>query len=309
MSLKYPEKVFARMIRISDNEERFLLRQDTTIQFGHSSKPLGIAIMTNPGSFSFKDSKEWESFQNGDTPYQVFEAYDKPDLTMQNLIKVIRDAYQKLNIGMPNGVVQIFNISNIVESKKENVEEMHNKAFHVIQNNDSVDAKRLIEPVANDEYEFIKTSGKVDFIIMGFADNVFSTQVLKLKAWAENPRVSSKIVCAMDSKGRFSHPRRWRTEISLMDKAIEGLGKVLELDKETRKNYKTGYTILRWNGIYGKEAKFIVRDNCNNHQSIFIPGRVQDLVWTSVDLTNVPELNDWSSFGNEIVEDLELIAF
>ena len=77
--------------------------------------------MTNPGSFSFKESKEWEDFQKGNTAYNVFEAYYKPDLTMQNLIKAIREAFHKLGLDGPDGIVRIFNISSIVESGKENV--------------------------------------------------------------------------------------------------------------------------------------------------------------------------------------------
>lgn len=46
MSLKYPEKVFARMIRIVNGEEILLFRKYTQIQFGSSSKVLGAAIMT-----------------------------------------------------------------------------------------------------------------------------------------------------------------------------------------------------------------------------------------------------------------------
>ncbi|MFJ5621702.1 hypothetical protein ACIQD3_03015 [Peribacillus loiseleuriae] len=57
-----------------------------------------------------------------------------------------------------------------------------------------------------------------------------------------------------------------------MDQAIEALVDVFS--KEVKEIIKTGYTYLRWNGEYGKEAKFVVRDNDSNHQSIFIPGRV-----------------------------------
>ena len=78
MTLKYPEKVFAVCIDLKIKLLWFLLRKDTTIQFGDSSKRIGIIFMTNPGSFSFKGSEEWGLFQTGKTPYKIFEAQDKP---------------------------------------------------------------------------------------------------------------------------------------------------------------------------------------------------------------------------------------
>ncbi|MMZ43522.1 hypothetical protein D1872_50740 [compost metagenome] len=70
-----------------------------------------------------------------------------------------------------------------------------------------------------------------------------------------------------------------------------------------------GYTFLKWNGQYGAPAKFVVRDNSTGQQSIFTPGRTQDLVWTKVDLSSDPQLKEWQDFGNETVQDLESIAF
>ncbi|MNH29945.1 hypothetical protein D3C77_517640 [compost metagenome] len=72
---------------------------------------------------------------------------------------------------------------------------------------------------------------------------------------------------------------------------------------------QTGYTFLKWNGQYGAHAKFVVRDNSTGQQSMFTPGRTQDLVWTGSDLENDPHLKDWSDFGNETVPDLEEVAF
>jgi hypothetical protein len=71
----------------------------------------------------------------------------------------------------------------------------------------------------------------------------------------------------------------------------------------------TGYTFLKWNGKYGADAKFIVRDNSNGQQSVFTPGRTQDLVWTKTPLDQDPQVKEWEDFGNETVPDLEPIAF
>jgi hypothetical protein len=65
------------------------------------------------------------------------------------------------------------------------------------------------------------------------------------------------------------------------------------------------YTMLKWNGSYGKDAKFVVQDDKNGQQSMFTPGRTQDLVWTTTKLAETPEIQKWDDFGNEHVDDLD----
>lgn len=69
------------------------------------------------------------------------------------------------------------------------------------------------------------------------------------------------------------------------------------------------YTFLKWNSKYGAEAKFVVVNNETGRQSMFVPGRTQDLVWTASQLDKTPEIANWSDFGQETVEDLEEVAF
>jgi hypothetical protein len=71
----------------------------------------------------------------------------------------------------------------------------------------------------------------------------------------------------------------------------------------------SGYTFLKWNGQYGDQSRFVVRNNDTGEQSMFTPGRTQDLVWTKVALDQQPEMTSWTDFGNETVPDLEEIAF
>ena len=71
----------------------------------------------------------------------------------------------------------------------------------------------------------------------------------------------------------------------------------------------SGYTFLKWNGQYGDDSRFVVRNNDTGEQSMFTPGRTQDLVWTKTDLSKQPELAGWDDFGDETVPDLEPIAF
>jgi hypothetical protein len=74
-------------------------------------------------------------------------------------------------------------------------------------------------------------------------------------------------------------------------------------------NNQQSYTILKWNGQYGGRAKFVVRDNSSGKQSMFTPGRTQDLVWVRSDLANAPEIQNWEDFENETVSNLEDVAF
>jgi hypothetical protein len=70
-----------------------------------------------------------------------------------------------------------------------------------------------------------------------------------------------------------------------------------------------GFTFKLWNGQYGAQAKFVVLDNSTGMQSMFTPGRTQDLVWTKADLASDPSLKDWEPFGEETVPNLEDVAF
>lgn len=69
------------------------------------------------------------------------------------------------------------------------------------------------------------------------------------------------------------------------------------------------YTFLKWNSKYGKDANFVVRDNDSGKQSMFTPGRTQDIVWTSANLESTPEVAKWDDFQNETVDNLEDVAF
>lgn len=80
-----------------------------------------------------------------------------------------------------------------------------------------------------------------------------------------------------------------------------------ETKQETKQ--ETGFTLLLWNGLYGDESNFIVRDNKNNKYSYFTPGETKNLVWTDKDLTNDPQVGKWDTFGNETVSDLEDVVF
>lgn len=76
-------------------------------------------------------------------------------------------------------------------------------------------------------------------------------------------------------------------------------------NQETQKRY----TLLKWNGKYGSDAIFIVRDNWRARQSLFTPGRCEDLFWFHADLANDKAVSTREEFGEESFDDLEPIAF
>jgi hypothetical protein len=226
MVRKFSELISARMTRIINQKNVLLIRQNTNIKFGTSASILGTVIMTNPGSFDFKNSKEWDEFKNGRGNIEVFEAEDYADLTMQNIIEVIREGYKSTNLGTPDGIVQIFNISNVVQSKGEKAEDYHKKVKILIGKSNELEQNLLTDPVTNNEEAFIDTCMSSQFVIMGFVDKVFSNSVSDLIKWSRS--VSNRLVVAIDEKNRYSHPRRWRTETQLKEQAIKRMSQVLE---------------------------------------------------------------------------------
>ncbi|MGG0937002.1 hypothetical protein ABHN11_12940 [Brevibacillus centrosporus] len=69
------------------------------------------------------------------------------------------------------------------------------------------------------------------------------------------------------------------------------------------------YTLLKWNGEYGADAIFIVRDNWTAKQSLFTPGQCEDLFWFHADLANDKAVSTWEEFGEESFDDLRPITF
>lgn len=69
------------------------------------------------------------------------------------------------------------------------------------------------------------------------------------------------------------------------------------------------YTFKKWNGKYGKSAKFIVEDDKTGKQTLFAPSNPKDLMWTDKDLTVDSEAKQWEGFKDEKVQDLNEVVF
>lgn len=71
----------------------------------------------------------------------------------------------------------------------------------------------------------------------------------------------------------------------------------------------SAYTLKVWNGKYGNNARFIVKDNKTEKYGEFAPARPKDIAWVREDLTQKEEYKSWESFQDEPLDTLEGIVF
>ncbi|HFJ9318632.1 TPA: hypothetical protein ACGW54_003943 [Bacillus tropicus] len=81
----------------------------------------GIVDSLWVGEFKIEQGKAWSDMSVNDFVMKVARPKDFADLTMQNIIEVIRGGYKFAYLGSPDGIVQIFYIPNVVQSKGENL--------------------------------------------------------------------------------------------------------------------------------------------------------------------------------------------
>ncbi|GAK03715.1 hypothetical protein JCM19037_2058 [Geomicrobium sp. JCM 19037] len=86
------------------------------------------------------------------------------------------------------------------------------------------DLELLEDRVTHDFATFHKHAQSLDFIMMGFVNNVFVERIAQVKKWAEQVE---QLVVSEDNRMNFSHPRRWRTDLLLKVKAIQRMSEVL----------------------------------------------------------------------------------
>ncbi|UUZ79006.1 hypothetical protein LJK88_27585 [Paenibacillus sp. P26] len=222
MPRKYPEKVTASMTRFTDGKDILLLRHSTAIQLGSSNEHLGMVIMTNPGKFEFNKSPGWHEFKMGAGTSETFVADDFPDLSMQNVIEVIRRGHETAGLSEPSGIIRIYNLSNVRQPDGKQAEAYHKQALKIVPS----DRLHLLEdPVTHSRERFLRECIKSRFVIMGFVDGKFADKMQQILDWSEDQ--IQRRVYAVDDRGRCSHPRRWRTEKELKNRAIESIKNVL----------------------------------------------------------------------------------
>jgi hypothetical protein len=209
---------------LDKNNRCFMVRNNTQIHFGSSNNLIGTVVMTNPGSYGLNKLQGWSDFICGKGIVDILEGKGSPDLTMQNIIGVIKDAYEKAGKSMPDGYVEVINISSVVCPKGENVVDYHNSVEMIIKSlnlNDQI----LYNPklTSRNEFEFMCQSSP--FVILGFVKGLFETRINNIKKWSV--KFPTKVVYSEDNSGWYTHPRRWRTESDLKNKAIDRLSNIV----------------------------------------------------------------------------------
>ncbi|GIM59024.1 hypothetical protein [Capnocytophaga canimorsus] len=109
-------KVYAHFF-IEKGEKEVQYRWRTLLQFGDSWEVIGSVVMKNPGSAKSKlivsDEKILEQLNKFDASEKWHEF--TADNTMQNIEKLFRE-YSKFNNSDFKGVIQVFNLFNVVEA-------------------------------------------------------------------------------------------------------------------------------------------------------------------------------------------------
>jgi len=225
--LMYPQSVFAEMTRFENPEGGwhldknglcYLVRNKTRIEFGHSDQLIGTVIMTNPGSYGLDKVKGWEEFRKGEGKGKQLTGYGKPDPTMQNIIMVVQETFKRAGKGMPEGYINIFNLSSIVCPKGETTVEYHKKLKELISGDKS--AENLLEctEVKENLKPILENS---PFVILGFLQDAFKNKAIAVKEFSMlYPR---KSIMALDKRHWPSHPYRWKIDKELAEKAITSL--------------------------------------------------------------------------------------
>ncbi|ACT03360.1 hypothetical protein [Paenibacillus sp. JDR-2] len=220
----YPERVTASMMRIIHEDEVLLMRHSTTIHFGNSDDLLGVVIMTNPGKFEFKHSPKWEEFKNGEGASDVFKSADYPDLSMQNVIEVIRAGFAACRRSEPKGILRVYNLSNVRQPDGQKAETYHDRAKSLLS---SDEISLLEDPITHNREQFMTECAKAKFVIMGFVQGAFDQKMQQVRAWS-NELNGNGLVVALDNNDHFTRPRRWRTDRQLKQQAIESMISVLQ---------------------------------------------------------------------------------
>ncbi|MEW4328505.1 hypothetical protein Q0N12_17795 [Rossellomorea marisflavi] len=219
---KYTQIVTARMTRMKIENDLYFFRQRTHIRFGTSESVIGIVFMTNPGSFEFKQTSGWNDFKSGLGNQEFMEAESYADVTMQNIIEVINQGFRQSTMHEPDGIVKIFNISNLVQTDSKKVSTAHTKLRLYLGEERIMDM--LEDPVVHSKIGFHEECNQAMFLMMGFVRNVFPEHINRLVKWAEP--YEDKLIVALDNKKHPSHPRRWRTEKDLGYQAVQRIADV-----------------------------------------------------------------------------------
>lgn len=283
-------KAYGTFVKKGEN----IYRTSAYIQWGYSEKSIGACLLLNPGSATF-DS---ELLYSLDTLGSASGWIKTEDPTMEQLASFIEKIHKKNQL--ISGRLNIYNLFNLQNTKSENAID----AFEELVSSGEYDI--------NESLVTLNELGKHPWILLGWG-------VKREKRWKNLQHIKgmwrelieeSKIPTfgkKHAKKNDYYHPCPLiRTKRPLM---VEELVSLYNHKFNGIQEDQKRFTLLKWNGEYGAEARFIVRDNFTRRQSLFTPGRCEDLFWFHSDLANDDVVSDWNDFGNESFDDLEPIAF
>jgi hypothetical protein len=212
MSRVFTQKVSATMHRVKCDKLGYVFaRRNTEVCMGPNNRIQGAFIMSNPGSYSPKYSdRNWNSYCLGEGDDKL-QGWGYPDPTMQNVIQVLSDASKEADF-LLDGIIEIYNLSAVVQPQGQNAEQYHNLAEKALMKDER---QHLLHEVwMKDQFSFEEyiLERNYQFVIVGFADKLFEGKRMNVQAWSGS---HPNIFYATDNSGRWSHPRRWRTEPEL----------------------------------------------------------------------------------------------
>ena len=261
------------------------------LQWGNSNKSLGACLLLNPGSATLTKSV-FQTLKMTGSAYGQIQASDP---TMKQLIALVERIYQSERV--LSGRFHIYNLFNLQNTSVD---------IAIKQYEDHVDRGKY------DTKESLVTTKELQshpWILIGWGANHKKKHRFLLetkKNWL-NLIHESRIPT-------FGKPHPNNTDYYhpcplIPIRRPEMVEELFAIYKERICCMPKRFTFLKWNGKYGDEAKFIVRDNELNMQGLFIPGKYEDLFWFYSDLSKDKAVSDWEEFGEEGVDDLYQIAF
>lgn len=261
------------------------------LQWGNSDKSLGACLLLNPGSATLAKSVFQTLKTNGVASGQI----ETSDPTMKQIIALVEKIYQSERA--LSGRLHIYNLFNLQNSSSKMAINQYEDLVHSGQYK------------VNESLASISELQRHPWLLLGWGANHEQklTNLLKAKnKWLKIINESGIPTFGKPHPNNIDYYHPCPLIPTHRPKMLEEL---VELYKEQFFAKHKRFTFLKWNGEYGDEAKFIVRDNDLNMQSLFTPGRCKDLFWFYSDLSSDEAVSCWEGFGVESVDDLEEVAF
>jgi hypothetical protein len=283
-------KAFGNFIKRGD----IIYRTSAYIQWGESEKSIGSCLLLNPGSATLDNNL----FELLETTGGANGKIKTEDPTMQQLISFIEKIYDGNN--KISGRLYIYNLFNIQNAKSKNAIDQLEEL--ILSGGYDIDGSLA----SQEELE------SHPWILLGWG-------IKREKRWKNLQIIKDRWrELIVDSKTPFfGKVHEMRNDYyhpcplipTKRPSMVEDLVSIYRQTFSELKENQKRYTLLKWNGNYGDESKFIVLDNLTGRQSLFKPGKCEELFWFHLDLANDKSVVSWDDFGDESFDELEPIVF